>query len=162
MSFAVTDRDPSSPTLGLTYRASSPNSLFADRRNVGRPAVWRMLRDIVRFYRAANEFLRCPDDSTTLGEMLVEGRYASEFIDLHLIPLGSAVWSADPTTFVDFPARSLLTFLSNHGLLGLGNRPQWRAVRGGSRTYVDALADRFAGSVRLSSAVGRSGAARTA
>ena len=34
MSFAVTDRDPGSPTLGLTYRASSPNSLFADRRNV--------------------------------------------------------------------------------------------------------------------------------
>ena len=75
--------------------------------------------------------------------------------DLHLIPLGSAVWSADPSTFAEFPARSLLTFLSNHGLLGLGNRPQWRTVRGGSRTYVDALTDRFQGSVRLSSPVRR-------
>ena len=119
MSFAVTDRDPGSPTFGLTYRASSPNSWFADRRNVVRPAIWRMVRDIVRFHRAANEFLEAPDDSTTLDEMLADGEYSREFVDLHLIPLGSAVWSADPATFAEFPARSLLSFLSNHGLLSL-------------------------------------------
>ena len=37
MSFGVTDRDPTSRTHGLTYRATSPNTLFADRRNqIGR------------------------------------------------------------------------------------------------------------------------------
>lgn len=153
MSFAVTDRDPGSPTFGVTYRASSPNSWFADRRNVVRPAIWRMVRDVVRFHHAANEFLESPDDSTTLAEMLADGKYSREFVDLHLIPLGSAVWSADPATFAEFPARSLLSFLSNHGLLSLANRPQWRAVRGGSRVYVDALASRFEGSIRLSAGV---------
>jgi predicted NAD/FAD-binding protein len=155
MSFAVTDRDPSSATCGLTYRASSPNTLFADRRNLARPAMWRMVRDIARFYAAANEFLSDPDDATTLDTFVTAGRYSRDFVDLHLIPLGSAVWSADPSTFGDFPARSLLSFLANHGLLSVGDRPQWRAVRGGSRTYVDAIASRFPGSIRLRSPVER-------
>lgn len=153
MSFAVTDRDPSSPTVGFTYRATSPNTVFADRRNVARPAMWRMLRDISRFYRAANAFLAGGDDTTTLAEFLDTGRYSREFVDLHLIPMGAAVWSADPRTFAEFPARSLLTFLHNHGLLGLRDRPQWRSIRGGSRVYVDAIAARFPGEIRLGSPV---------
>ena len=54
MSFGVTDRDPASPTAGFTYRATSPNTMFADRRNIVRPTTWRMLRDIAAFYRDAN------------------------------------------------------------------------------------------------------------
>ena len=32
-------------------------------------------------------------------------------------------------------------------------RPQWRTIRGGSRTYVNAIASRFAGQIRLSSPI---------
>ncbi|MEZ5297306.1 MAG: NAD(P)-binding protein [Ilumatobacteraceae bacterium] len=53
MSFGVTDRDPDSPTDGFTYRATNPNSMFAQRRNLVRPAMWRMPRDVPRFYKAA-------------------------------------------------------------------------------------------------------------
>jgi len=53
--------------------------------------------------------------------------------------------------------------MHNHGLLGLRDRPQWRTIAGGSRTYVDALVAPFADRVRLSSPVHkivrRSGAA---
>jgi predicted NAD/FAD-binding protein len=122
--------------------------------------MWRILRDIARFYRAANGFLdesSTGRDSTTLAEFLSDGgssrAYSREFVELHLIPLGAAVWSADPATFAEFPARSLLTFLANHGLLGVGNRPQWRCIPGGSRTYVDALARRFPGTIHLESPV---------
>lgn len=153
MSFAVTDRDPASATHGFTYRATSPNTIFADRRNLVRPAMWRMLRDITRFYRDANTFLAAPDDGLTFADFLARGAYGRELVDLHLIPMGAAVWSADPATFAEFPARSLLTFLSNHGLLGVRDRPQWRTIPGGSRRYVQAIADRFAGEIRLSSPV---------
>ncbi len=155
MSFAVTDRDPSSPTHGFTYRATSPNTLFADRRNAARPAMWRMLRDINRFYRAANRFLAAPDDRVSLDDFLAAGRYSREFLRLHLVPMGAAVWSADPATFGRFPASSLLTFLSNHGLLGVRDRPQWRSIRGGSRVYVDAIAERFPGETRIGAPVMR-------
>ncbi len=155
MSFAVTDRDPMSPTSGLTYRATSPNTLFADRRNLVRPAMWRMLGDIVRFYRSAKRLLAesAADDMTTLDEFLRDGRYGRDFVDLHLVPMGASVWSAEPASFGAFPARSLFRFLDHHGLLGVGDRPQWRTVVGGSRVYVDAIASRFAGEIRLATPV---------
>lgn len=155
MSFGVTDRDPDSPTNGFTYRATSPNTLFADRRNLVRPAMWRMLRDIVRFYRHAATFLDDGDDVTTLDEFVADHGYGREFTELHLIPMGASVWSADPNAFGAFPARSLFRFLHHHGLLGVGDRPQWRTIVGGSRVYVDAIAARFAGTIRTATPVQR-------
>jgi predicted NAD/FAD-binding protein len=153
MSFGVTDRDPASPTNGFTYRATSPNTLFADRRNVIRPPMWRMLRDIVRFYRDATAFLDDGDDTTSLDDFVADRGYGREFVELHLIPLGASVWSAEPNTFGEFPACSLFRFLHHHGLLGVGDRPRWRTIVGGSRVYVDAIAARFAGSIRLATPV---------
>lgn len=153
MSFGVIDRDPLSPTNGLAYRATSPNTLFADRRNLTSPAMWRMLADIRRFFRASKAFLADPDPDVTLADFLGAGGYSRDFIELHLLPMGAAVWSASPATFDEFPAANLLSFLSNHGLLGVRDRPQWRTVVGGSRTYVDAIADRFPGRVELNSPV---------
>jgi len=149
MSFAVTDR-----TSGFSYRATNPNTLFAKRSNIVNPTMWRMLADIVRFYRNARRHLAEVDrgaadaDTLTLGEFLERGRYGAPFVQLHLIPMGAAVWSADPSTFDEFPATTLFRFLYNHGLLGVGNRPQWRTIVGGSRRYVQAIADRFEGTVR--------------
>ncbi|HSJ92237.1 MAG TPA: DUF1365 family protein [Ilumatobacter sp.] len=153
MSFGVTDRDPDSPTAGFTYRATSPDTLFADRRNLLRPAMWRMLRDITRFYRAARAFLDDGDDETSLDDFLAARGFSRELVELHLIPMGAAVWSADPSRFAEFPARSLFRFLDHHGLLSVGDRPQWRTIPGGSRVYVDAIADRFPGEIRLSAPV---------
>lgn len=154
MSFAVTDRDFHGSGQLFTYRATNIKTLFADRRNIVRPAMWRMLADIVRFYRAANIFLDSdhqPQSTTaslTLAEFLDRGRYSRTFIDGHLVPLGAAVWSAAPASFDAFPAATLFQFLRNHGLLGFGKRPQWRTVTGGSSVYVEAIADRFAGEIR--------------
>ena len=55
------------------------------------------------------------------------------------MPQASAVWSADPRQMWTFPARFLVEFFANHGMLGFAKRPQWRTVVGGSRTYVDAV-----------------------
>ena len=150
MSFGVTDR-----SRDLTYRATSLNTLLADRRNLVRRDMWRMVADIIRFWRTGRSLLDSadPDPELTLGEFVERGRFSKEFVDLHLIPMGAAVWSADPLTFDRYPAISLLRFFQNHGLLGVGDRPQWRTVVGGSRTYVDEIAARFRGDIRLASPV---------
>ena len=44
---------------------------------------------------------------------------------------------------MDYPARYLFRFLEHHGMLTVGDSPQWMTVVGGSRTYVDALAERL-------------------
>ncbi len=144
MSFAVTDR-----ATNLCYRATNPNTLFADRWRILDPAMWRMLYDIARFYRQGRRLLAevgpdmDPAGSPTVGRLLADGGYSESFVQHHLVPMGAAVWSADPDDFLEFPAVSLLRFLDNHGLLSIGDRPQWRTVAGGSRRYVSAIARRF-------------------
>jgi predicted NAD/FAD-binding protein len=38
-----------------------------------------------------------------------------------------------------FPARFLLEFFDNHGMLALRDRPRWRTIQGGSHRYVEAI-----------------------
>ena len=149
MSFAVHD-----PERDFYYRATSPNTLFSQRRRALDPAMWGMVADIARFHRTGRRILADVDrgqthwNTATIGDLLDDGRYRREFIDLHLIPMGAAVWSTPPGRFRDFPAVNLLRFLHHHGLLSVGNRPQWRTVAGGSRTYVEAIEKRFRGLIR--------------
>ena len=144
MSFGVEDR-----TSGFAYRATNPATLLARPANAVDPRLWRMLIDIARFFRQGRRFLADPDPTLTIGDLLDRGRYSDPFLRLHLLPMGAAVWSTGPHDFRSFPALTLLRFLDNHGLLGVGDRPRWRTVEGGSRTYVEAIVDRLTGPVRL-------------
>ena len=42
-------------------------------------------------------------------------------------------------------------FLANHQMLQANNRPIWRVVQGGSRTYVDVIVNELGGRLKLSS-----------
>lgn len=148
MSFSVACR-----RTGLEYNGTSLNSLFAQRSNVLRPSFHRMVRDILRFHREAPAVLADGDESLTLSALLERGRYGREFADNYLLPMGGAVWSAEPAAMRDFPALSFIKFFSNHGMLSVDDRPQWRVVKGGSRVYADALIDPIRDRVRVGTPV---------
>ncbi|MEM7306975.1 MAG: FAD-dependent oxidoreductase [Planctomycetota bacterium] len=148
MSFSV--RNDAS---GLEYNGTSFDGLFAQRTNLLRPRFWRMVRDILRFYREAPEVLEREDDLRTLGEFLERGRYSRSFVDDHLVPMGAAVWSARPDGMHGFPLRFLVQFFKNHGFLQVDDRPQWLVVQGGSRSYVGPLMAPLAGRIHLSTPV---------
>src|SRR5690606_5687721 len=48
---------------------------------------------------------------------------------------------------------AFVRFFESHGLLQLRERPKWRTVRGGSKSYVDALLSDFSGTLRLATPV---------
>ncbi len=147
MSFSVR-----SEASGLEYNGTSLNSLFAQRRNLLRPSFHRMIRDILRFNRRAPRLLEGGAD-TSLGEYLSEQRYSRRFIDDYLVPMGAAIWSTDPARMLDFPARYFVRFFHNHGMLSVNERPQWRAIRGGSARYVEKLVAPFRHRIRLNTPV---------
>ncbi|MDD4101072.1 MAG: FAD-dependent oxidoreductase [Kiritimatiellae bacterium] len=122
---------------GLQYSGSGLNGLFAQRINLLRPSFHRMVRDVLRFFKIAQQTI---DENSlvdeTLGEYLQRHAFSSEFIDHHLIPMGSAIWSTPCDSMLQFPALSFLQFFRNHGLLTVNDRPQWRTVLGGSSTYI--------------------------
>jgi predicted NAD/FAD-binding protein len=145
MSFGVRDE-----VSGLEWKGTSFGTVFAQRRNVARPAFLRMLADVVRFNRRARDLLDRPHDTTlSLGALLAGDRWSSQFLDWYLLPMGSSIWSADPSTFLDMPAVTFARFFANHGWLEYGDQPGWRTVVGGSKHYVDAILAPLGRTVRL-------------
>jgi predicted NAD/FAD-binding protein len=148
MSFSVSCR-----RTGLEYNGTSLNTLFAQRTNLLRPSFHRMVRDILRFHREAPRILDESDDGLTLGGLLERGRYSAAFAENYLLPMGGAVWSAEARSMLDVPARWFVRFFHHHGMLTVDDRPQWRVVRGGSRTYADALVAPFRHRIRTGAPV---------
>ncbi|MGY8563493.1 FAD-dependent oxidoreductase [Paracidovorax citrulli] len=148
MSFSV-----HSERSGVEYNATSLDTLFCQRRNLVSPRFWGMLRDLRRFYREAPALLHSADQGPSLGEFLDAGRYGGAFIQEHLLPMASALWSAPIASLVHFPARYLVQFMANHQMLQVSGRPEWRVVSGGSARYVDALRRRWRVRERLESRV---------
>ncbi len=148
MSFSVACR-----RTGLEYNGTSLNTLFAQRSNLFRPSFHRMVRDILRFHREAPAVLTSGDESLTLGDLLDRGGYGREFCEHYLLPMGGAVWSAAAAEMREFPALNFVQFFSNHGMLSVNDRPEWRVVRGGSRTYAEALIAPIRDRIRIQSAV---------
>ncbi|WP_034273202.1 NAD(P)/FAD-dependent oxidoreductase [Haloechinothrix halophila] len=116
------------------------DGVVAQPRALLRPAYLRMLAELPRFHRAARDLLAKDGGATTLGAFLRAGGYSRYFTDHLLLPLISAVWSADLRTCLDYPARYLFAFLDHHGMLSVTGSPTWRTVTGGSRTYVERAA----------------------
>jgi predicted NAD/FAD-binding protein len=138
---------------GLEYNAGNLAGLFCQKRNLVSPRFWGMLQDLKRFYREAPALLDRADAGPDLGDWLAERNYGDTFIDEHLLPMVCALWSSPTQQAMRFPARYLAQFMANHHMLQISGRPEWRVVRGGSSTYVQALAAAWDVSVRLNTPV---------
>lgn len=137
MSFAVSLAEPE-----LEWAGSGLGTVFAQRRNLVRPAFHGMLRDILRFNAAATRVARDGGGAgaLALGAYLERERYGAAFRDWYLLPMAAAIWSCPTRTMLDYPLATFARFCDNHGLLQLFGRPQWLTVRGGSREYVRRIA----------------------
>jgi len=148
MSFSVRCEE-----TGLEYSGTSLNTLFAQRRNLWRPEFYRMVIDILRFFREGKRFLKQEDDVSTMAEFVGRFGYSELFRHKFLLPMMSAIWSSEPGAIEQFPAQHYLRFFKNHGLLNAWHRPQWRVVDGGSRQYVAKLTERYREQIRLNTPV---------
>src|SRR6202012_3658645 len=88
----------------------------------------------------------------SLGHWLEREGFSRPFIDRLIVPQASAVWSADPEQMWSFPASFMAEFFDNHGMYSLRDRPSWRTVAGGSRSYVEAITAPWRDRVRTAAA----------
>jgi predicted NAD/FAD-binding protein len=134
---------------GLEFSPSTLNSLFIQRRNLLRPSFYRMLWDVMRFKRDSEALLESDDYTMTLAAFLTGKGYSQKFVQHFIIPMGEAVWSADPVKFNEFPARYFAQFFKNHGFLNVKDQPQWLTVKGRSRQYIKPITQPYADQIRL-------------
>lgn len=140
----------------LEYSGTSLNGLLAQRTNLLKPSFWKMISDLLRFYKESDQMLHEPGlNEISLGELLQKHGYGKQFIYNHLLPMGAAIWSTPVDQMLQYPAGSFLRFCKNHGLVQLKDRPQWRTVVGGSKNYVKKIAAELEGKIQLNSRIHR-------
>ncbi|HRP76141.1 MAG TPA: FAD-dependent oxidoreductase [Rhodocyclaceae bacterium] len=150
MSFGVSIESPE-----LEWAGTDLGTVFAQRGNMLRPAMWRMLADILRFNREATRLAASGAGSgISLGSFLETRRFGRAFRDWYLLPMAAAIWSCPTQAMLDYPLETFVRFCNNHGLLQILDRPQWSTVRGGAREYVRRLLPML-DDVRLNTPVAR-------
>ncbi|GAA0352957.1 NAD(P)/FAD-dependent oxidoreductase [Bowmanella denitrificans] len=152
MSFSVNNLSDN-----LEYNGNNLNSLFAQRRNLLRPAFYQMLNDIVRFNKLCKALYsqkQVPVD-LTLGQFIQQHGFGVFFTQNYILPMCAAIWSASLEEVKAFPLSFFLQFFTNHGLLNIRHRPQWYTLVGGSRSYIAPLTRGFADRILLSSPVSK-------
>jgi uncharacterized protein len=138
------------------YAGAGAIGFLRQGSNLISPRFWRLVRDIVRFYREAPAVLKRPElADLSLGDFLDRAGYSRALIEDHLLPMGAAIWSTTAKDMKSFPVHAFLRFFMSHGLLDLVDRPQWRTVTGGSKRYVERLAGAFRGKIRAGTPVSR-------
>jgi uncharacterized protein len=115
--------------------------VFAQPSNVFKPRFWLMLRDMMRFNKAATALAQsgAPIVDQTLQQYLDSNRYSQSFRNDYLLPMAAAIWSCPVQQILAFPLHTFVRFCDNHGLLQVNNRPKWRTVQGSSREYLKRL-----------------------
>ena len=128
MSFSVSVKDTS-----IEYCGKGLSGIFANRNNLFNIKFLKMFFDILNFYKKSSN-LKNLDVNETLGNYLKKQNLSKFFIDYHLIPMVSAIWSMPPNESSTMPLKFFLNFFQNHGLFKLKDRPQWYTVKNRSRT----------------------------
>ena len=149
MSFSVSDG------RGRFEYSGTPWGLFARPAHLVSPTFLGMLRDWRRFNREARALIGMNGTAPSLGHWLEQQGFSRHFVERLIVPQASAVWSADPAQMWSFPASFMAEFFENHGMYSLRDRPRWRTVSGGSRSYVEAIAAPWRDRVRTGAPVRR-------
>src|SRR3954452_1816074 len=149
MSFSVADGRG-----GFEY-SGTPWGLFARPAHLLSPAFLGMLRAWRPFNREARALIGVNGPAPSLAYWLDRLGFSRHFVERLIVPQASAVWSADPAQMWSFPASFMAEFFENHGMYSLRDRPQWRTVGGGSRSYVEAITAPWRERVRTAAPVQR-------
>ncbi len=139
MSFSVSVHD-----TNLEYSGKGLRGIFANKTNIFDTNFLKMFFDIIKFYNYCDKINNF-EEKFTLGDFLNKNKLSKFFIDYHLIPMVSAIWSMPPYEASKMPLSFFLKFFQNHGLFKLKNRPQWFTVSNRSKTYVNKILSKISG-----------------
>ena len=129
----------------LEYCGKGLGGIFSNKKNLLNLKFIKMFFEIISFYKNCEKIDLKNVQLITLGEYLKEIKISDYFINYHIIPMVSAIWSMPPHEATQMPLSFFLNFFKNHGLFKIKNRPQWFTVANRSKTYVDKIIDQISG-----------------
>jgi predicted NAD/FAD-binding protein len=129
----------------LEYCGKGLGGIFSNKKNLLNLKFIKMFFEIISFYKNCEKIDLKNVQLITLGEYLKEIKISDYFINYHIIPMVSAIWSMPPYEATQMPLSFFLNFFKNHGLFKIKNRPQWFTVANRSKTYVDKIINQISG-----------------
>ena len=133
-----------SKDIDLEYCGKGLKGIFSHKKNLLNFNFFKMFLEILKFYKKSSKLNEFNED-ISLGEYLVNEKHSEYFINYHLIPMVSAIWSMPPYDAKKMPIKFFMKFFQNHGLFNLRKRPQWYTVKNRSRQYVNKVIERISG-----------------
>ena len=133
-----------SKDIDLEYCGKGLKGIFSHKKNLFNFDFFKMFLEILKFYKKSSKLNKFNED-ISLGEYLVNEKHSEYFIDYHLIPMVSAIWSMPPYDAKKMPIKFFMKFFQNHGLFNLRKRPQWYTVKNRSRQYVNKVIEKISG-----------------
>jgi len=129
----------------IEYCGKGIQGIFSNKKNLFNPKFIKMFFEIISFYKNCEKIDIEKINQKTLGQYLKEIKISDYFVNYHIIPMVSAIWSMPPYEASQMPLSFFLSFFRNHGLFKLKNRPQWYTVANRSKVYVDKIINQISG-----------------
>ena len=139
MSFSV-----SVENTNFEYCGKGLSGIFANKSNLLNFEFIKMFFDIIKFYKLCDKISKL-DEKITLNEFLEKNKWSKGFINYHIIPMVSAIWSMPPYEAGKMPMNFFIKFFQNHGLFKFRERPQWYTLAQRSRAYVSKVLSKISG-----------------
>ena len=133
-----------SKDIDLEYCGKGLKGIFSHKKNLFNFDFFKMFLEILKFYKKSSKLNEFNED-ISLGEYLANEKHSEYFINYHLIPMVSAIWSMPPYNAKKMPIKFFMKFFQNHGLFNLSKRPQWYTVKNRSRQYVNKVIEKVSG-----------------
>ena len=139
MSFSVSVKG-----TNIEYCGKGILGIFSNKKNLLNFNFFKMFFDIIKFYKKSNN-LKNKEENLKLDDFLKSEGMSEYFINYHIVPMVSAIWSMPPYEAKQMPLTFFLKFFQNHGLFNLKKRPQWYTIKNRSRTYVNKILKTISG-----------------
>ena len=139
MSFSVSVKG-----TNIEYCGKGILGIFSNKKNLLNFDFFKMFFEIIKFYKKSNN-LKNTEENLKLDDFLKREGMSEYFINYHIVPMVSAIWSMPPYEAKQMPLTFFLKFFQNHGLFNLKKRPQWYTIKNRSRTYVNKILKTISG-----------------
>ena len=139
MSFSVSVKG-----TNIEYCGKGILGIFSNKTNLLNFNFFKMFFEIIKFYKKSNN-LKNTEENLKLDDFLKSEGMSEYFINYHIVPMVSAIWSMPPYEAKQMPLTFFLKFFQNHGLFNLKKRPQWYTIKNRSRTYVNKILKTISG-----------------
>ena len=128
----------------LEYSGKGVRGVFSYKKNLLNTSFIKMFYEIIKFYNKSSK-LDDIDENLNLGSFLQKEKMSDFFINYHILPMVSAIWSMPPDNAKNMPIKFFLKFFQNHGLFKFKDRPQWYTVKNRSIEYVNKVIKKISG-----------------